>query len=99
MNTLHFHYCVSRVYYPDHAVFLGARMETALPAEGAAIAIEGAGVLVQKQAKPAIEPMLACLSQVLSRVNERDVLRPLSAEEIGQLLNWDAEKYRLSMAR
>ncbi len=85
------------VYYPDHVVFLG----TALPSEpvqdAPAVAIPGKGVLVNKTAKAAVEPMLRCLGDVFRRVSEAAALKPLTQADIGALLNWDAEKYRQTL--
>lgn len=87
----------TQVFYPDHAVFLGLRLPQD-PASGApALAIPGAGVLVHKDAKPAVEPMIRCLSDVFLRLDGREALKPLTHAEIGALLNWDAEKYRQSL--
>jgi rhamnose utilization protein RhaD (predicted bifunctional aldolase and dehydrogenase) len=85
---------VSNVYYPDHVVFLGAALPATLEANAPAIAIPGRGVLVNKHAKPAVEPMVRCLGDVFTRVPENAKLRALNAAQIDQLLNWDAEKYR-----
>ena len=87
----------SSVFYPDHAVFLGVEMATRLPSDAPAVAIEGVGVLVHRKAKPAVEPMLGCLSDVFRRLTPSDALKPLTRQEIAELLNWDAEKYRQSL--
>ncbi len=82
------------VYYPDHVVFLGTEVPEAISANAVALAIPGAGVLVRNDAKPAIEPMLRCLGDVFRRLEPATPLKPLTAAEIDQLVNWDAEKYR-----
>jgi rhamnose utilization protein RhaD (predicted bifunctional aldolase and dehydrogenase) len=84
----------SHVYYPDHVVFLGTEVPRDMASNGPAVAIYGAGVLVRKDAKPPIEPMLRCLSDVFRRLAPGTGLKALTATEIDQLLNWDAEKYR-----
>jgi rhamnose utilization protein RhaD (predicted bifunctional aldolase and dehydrogenase) len=82
------------VFYPDHVVFLGDKL-TADPANGAAaLVVPDAGVLVHKDAKPAVEPMLRCLSDVFSRVPHDAALKPLTPGQIDALVNWDAEIYR-----
>jgi rhamnose utilization protein RhaD (predicted bifunctional aldolase and dehydrogenase) len=87
----------SNVYYPDHVVFLGAEVPADVSSNAAAIAIYGAGVLVRKDAKPSIEPMLRCLGDVFRRLKPGTALKALTATEIDQLLNWDAEKYRRTL--
>jgi rhamnose utilization protein RhaD (predicted bifunctional aldolase and dehydrogenase) len=84
----------SHVYYPDHVVFLGTEIPRDMASNAAAVAIYDAGVLVHKDAKPPIEPMLRCLGDVFRRLAPGTALKALRATEIGQLLNWDAEKYR-----
>ena len=90
----------NNVYYPDHVVFLGAKVPQDFASDASAIAIPSGGVLVHKNAKQSVEPMLACLSEVFLRLDSTDELKPLTDDEVARLLNWDAEKYRqtLSMA-
>lgn len=87
----------SNVYYPDHVVFLGVAVPTDMTTNAPAIAIAGKGVLVRKDAKPAIEPMLRCLGDVFKRLPAGARLKALTPAEIDQLLNWDAEKYRQTL--
>jgi rhamnose utilization protein RhaD (predicted bifunctional aldolase and dehydrogenase) len=87
----------SNVYYPDHVVFLGTAIPTDITTNAVAVAVPGAGLLLRKDAKPAVTPMLRCLSDVFRRIEEGTVLKALNAEEVDQLLNWDAEKYRQSL--
>jgi rhamnose utilization protein RhaD (predicted bifunctional aldolase and dehydrogenase) len=86
-----------RVYYPDHVVFLGTHIPTNMDSNAQAIAVPGKGVLVHKNAKPSIEPMLRCLADVFARLEQDAPLKALTMEEIDQLLNWDAEKYRQTL--
>ncbi len=81
-------------FYPDHVVFLGVGVATEIESGAALVAIPGKGVLIRKDAKPAVEPMGRCLSDVMRRVEADDPLTALSAEAIDRLANWDAEKYR-----
>jgi rhamnose utilization protein RhaD (predicted bifunctional aldolase and dehydrogenase) len=84
------------VFYPDHVVFLGvgvAREFGAAPA----VAIPGEGVMIRKDAKPAVEPMMRCLADVMRRIGPDDDLVRLSDDQIAQLTNWDAEKYRQTL--
>ena len=85
------------VYYPDHVVFLGTAIPEDLPSDAVAVAIPGKGVLLHKDAKPSVEPMLRCAGDVFRRLPEAAALKALTAAEIDQLLNWDAEKYRQTM--
>jgi rhamnose utilization protein RhaD (predicted bifunctional aldolase and dehydrogenase) len=82
------------VFYPDHVVFLGVGVATEIESGAALVAIPGKGVLIRKDAKPAVEPMGRCLADVMRRVEADDPLTALSAEAIDRLVNWDAEKYR-----
>lgn len=90
------------VMYPDHAIFLGARptcISDARTIESAAlnenvIFLEGAGVLIRKGANPAVVEQLQCYCDVLARVGITMSMRALTDQQIGELLDWDAEKYR-----
>jgi len=87
------------VFYPDHVVFLGTEVSTSLAQGGPLIALSGLGVLLRKDAKPAIEPMGRCLADVMRRVEEHDPLAALTAGDIDRLVNWDAEKYRQTLTQ
>ena len=89
----------ANVYYPDHVVFLGTSIPTDTASGAAAVAVSGKGMLVRKDGKPSIEPMLRCLGDVFSRVASDAKLKALTAVEIDQLLNWDAEKYRQTLGQ
>jgi rhamnose utilization protein RhaD (predicted bifunctional aldolase and dehydrogenase) len=88
--------CVN-VYYPDHVVFLGTSIPDEMASNAPAVVVPGKGVLVRKDAKPSIEPMLRCLGDVFLRTASGATLKALTPEEIDQLTNWDAEKYRQSL--
>jgi rhamnose utilization protein RhaD (predicted bifunctional aldolase and dehydrogenase) len=87
----------THVYYPDHVVFLGTSIPPDMASGAAAVAFPGLGVLVNKAAKPSVEPMLRCAGDVFRRLPAGADLKPLTAHEVDQLLNWDAEKYRQTM--
>jgi rhamnose utilization protein RhaD (predicted bifunctional aldolase and dehydrogenase) len=103
------------VLYPDHVVFLGGEACVIdVPATAAAaiaahrnrhgalpacVLVAGAGVLVAPGVPAAAVEMLRCQADVLLRVPEGARLRFLSVEEVGELLDWDAEKFRRSAAR
>lgn len=84
----------SLVFYPDHVVFLGVGVATRFDGNPPLVAVPGVGVLIRDDAKPAIEPMGRCLADVMRRVEDADPLVALTADDIGRLVNWDAEKYR-----
>ena len=88
---------MSRVYYPDHVVFLGIGVATNFTGSPPLIAIPGQGVLIAKDAKPAIEPMGRCLADVMRRIEQDDPLVALTETDIDRLINWDAEKYRQTL--
>jgi rhamnose utilization protein RhaD (predicted bifunctional aldolase and dehydrogenase) len=92
--------------YPDHVVFLGQGSFIAEPGETAAsiasvkmpslvsILFPGIGILIRGDASPGADAMAGCLTDVLSRIEPDTKLRYLTKAEHGELLNWDAEKYR-----
>jgi rhamnose utilization protein RhaD (predicted bifunctional aldolase and dehydrogenase) len=92
--------------YPDHVVFLGQGSFIAKPGDTAAsiaaanipnpvsILFPGIGVLMRNDANPGADAMAGCLAEVLSRIEPGAKLRYLTKAEHGELLNWDAEKYR-----
>ncbi len=98
------------VLYPDHAVFLGPRAvccslerlggEAPTLIENAPdfILVEGEGVLVSGTATQAAREQLLCYADVVVRlpVDSRPV--PLKDSDVADLLDWDAEKYRQSLA-
>ena len=85
------------VFYPDHVVFLGVGVATEIESGAPLVAIPDKGMLIRKDAKPAVEPMGRCLADVLRRVEADDPLTNLDTEAIDRLVNWDAEKYRQSL--
>ncbi len=101
--------------YPDHVVFLGPgvfvlRQNETVDAglrranqegrgEPPLILAPGKGVLIRATAPPAVEAMVGCLSDVLSRLSDDEPIRVLSPEDEAALLNWDAERYRKTLAR
>ena len=75
-------------------MFLGVGVATEIESGAPLVASTGKGVLIRRDAKPAIEPMGRCLADVMRRVEAEDPLTALNAEAIDRLVNWDAEKYR-----
>jgi len=98
----------SGTYYPDHVVFLGPGLPVVsrgsfpdkvsdLPVP--AVIVEGHGVYMKRDATPAHHAMLQCVFDVLGRVPGDWDLAPIGQEAEGELLNWDAEKYRQALAK
>lgn len=96
--------------YPDHVIFLGAGSVVAGPGENAeavragrvaagkpepvSILFPGIGVLMRQGANAGAQAMARCLADVAARIPSNAPLRFFSERENGELLNWDAEKYR-----
>ncbi len=90
-------------YYPDHVIFLGpgAGLEAAAPgAEDPRqlTLVPDIGAFLPESAGPSADELALCLALVLERVPEDAVLVPLEAAAEAALMNWDAEKYRQSLA-
>ena len=97
--------------YPDHLVFLGrnARIydsiddlricirEGGLPPEVAFV--QGIGVFVRPEFGAGKYAQLRCYYEVLSRQDSSTKLNSLSTAQIAELLSWDAEKYRINLAK
>ena len=96
--------------YPDHVVFLGAHpsvvddlagLEQAIAqGQGAPelVFVRGLGVFAQPGFSNAKQVQLRCYFDVLVRQGDAPV-RTLSDTDIGELLNWDAEQYRMSLSK
>lgn len=96
--------------YPDQVVFLGPQAVVLDSAEQAAptsadgtrapfVFVVGLGTFEHASTTPAQRAQLGCYHDVLIRQQAMHALNPLSTEEIGQLLNWDAERYRQALSR
>lgn len=84
--------------YPDHVIFLGPGIvepphDTPAPMR----VVPGAGVLLRQEASAGVPPLARCLADVTARIDPADALRVFSAREEGELMNWDAEKYRQTL--
>lgn len=96
---------------PDHVVFLGpeacriddvARLTALQPdheSRPSFIFVKDRGVLQNEQATKAQLAQLMFYADVMARVPEGQELQTLSHQQIGELLNWDAEKYRQQLNR
>lgn len=96
--------------YPDHVVFLGPRAhvyeswqrfeDEALRSElfPELIFLAGEGVFAQKSFTRAKQVQLRCYFDVMVRQRADSSLTGLTNDQIAELLNWDAEQYRMSLA-
>ncbi len=86
-------------YYPDHVVFLGPALPEWRDGLVAPAAVRsGRGLVVKETATSAQRAMARCLVDVLKRLPPDWTPQKLSPEQEGELLNWDAEKYRQALA-
>lgn len=97
--------------YPDHVIFLGNGSVIARRGEDAdavsarlgtapiSILFPGEGALMRADAVPGADLMAGCLGDVTARIAADARLRVLTVEELHQLTDWDAEKYRQELAR
>lgn len=97
------------VMYPDHAVFLGPKACIAelndideqnydALVKNSFIFVSHLGVLKHKKTTTAQLDQLLCYSDVLRRTYVNNDIRNLEYEEVLALIDWDAEKYRQSVA-
>ncbi|MEL7299137.1 MAG: class II aldolase/adducin family protein [Pseudomonadota bacterium] len=86
-------------YYPDHVVFLGPALpERDHDGHPPALLVRGAGTALRDGATPSQTAMLACLADVMARLPAEWEPAPIGAAAEGELLDWDAEKYRQALA-
>ena len=86
--------------YPDHVIFLGPGIATLPPGgDGPMLVVPGAGVLLRDDATQGAVALARCLADVCARLDPAEPITVLTPEEDAELLGWDAEKYRLAMAR
>lgn len=95
--------------YPDHVVFLGPGLAMGTLAGGRLeaprspsplpmLALPGVGILLHRSASKNAEAMALCLAEVAARIPEEAPIRALTAVEERELMNWEAETYRQSLA-
>lgn len=94
--------------YPDHVVFLGAEavilekdfntgeLDNCTLSKPPYIIAIGDGVYESLAASPAQKCQLRCYFDVVSRLDSKDVISALSRLQVSDLLDWDAEKYRIN---
>ena len=101
--------------YPDHVVFLGPGIvvlpEEMTPAEfvrrrvGAGrapppmLVVPGAGVLLHREALHGADELARALADVTRRIDPDVETTCIAPQDAEKLVNWEAEKYRLSLAR
>lgn len=101
--------------YPDHCVYLGPAAPYIRPGESIEDAVsryfaryayepgyllvEGAGALTSERLSRAGHQLLVCLKRVVERIPVGSAVHYLEDWQVAKLMNWDAEKYRLAMAR
>jgi rhamnose utilization protein RhaD (predicted bifunctional aldolase and dehydrogenase) len=99
------------ILYPDHVVFLGPSAAQYQNAEDFLAScpdrsqwpdilfLKGKGVFVRQALTDAKLAQLRCYYDVITRQDAQEQLMPLSPQQVAELLNWDAEKYRKSISR
>lgn len=97
--------------YPDHVVFLGASAAqyqtmgdflASWPDRSLwpdIVFLKESGVFVRQALSDAKLMQLRCYYDVIARQDEQEQLMPLLPEQVAELLDWDAEKYRKSISR
>jgi rhamnose utilization protein RhaD (predicted bifunctional aldolase and dehydrogenase) len=97
--------------FPDHVVFLGEKavivedlntlrtMDSSHLAEVPFVFVKQLGVLQNDLVTQAQIEQLICYYHVVSNLDRELPLRCLLSQEIGELLNWDAEVYRQSISK
>ncbi|MBM5461557.1 class II aldolase [Pseudomonas sp. P66] len=96
---------------PDHVVFMGARAVTVddvsnlraviekLEVLPDILFLESVGVFVGPGFNKAKEAQIRCYYDVIVRQGQDEKLNSLSDQNICELLNWDAERYRMRLAK
>lgn len=89
--------------YPDHVIFLGPAAATLgdpdAARRGSKLFLQpGVGAKLAAATTASADELALCLALVLERVPEDARLRYLTQQDEAELLDWDAEKYRQSLA-
>ncbi|MCH9853153.1 MAG: class II aldolase/adducin family protein [Alphaproteobacteria bacterium] len=90
--------------YPDHVVFLGAvpkiyqENQKIDNDDAELIFIKNHGIFSNKKFTAIKQAQLQCYYDVLIRQNADTPLQTLTDAQIAELLNWDAEHYRMQLA-
>ncbi|NSX53532.1 class II aldolase/adducin family protein [Parasulfitobacter algicola] len=92
-------FVLSGSYYPDHVVFLGPALpENDHNGQPPVFLVQGEGVYLRDGATSSQRAMIRCLSDCLVRLPENWTAQPIGADSEAELMNWDAEKYRQTLA-
>ena len=97
------------ILFPDHAVFLGPKaflydswadfLSGSSDCKPEIIFIKHVGVFIKPNFNQAKRAQLLCYYDVLSRISADAILDPLDPSSVNALLNWDAEQYRIHIAK
>ncbi len=99
--------------YPDHVVFLGAQptiyssvsackaayVDSVPDSVPALVFIKDKGVFATAAFNAAQQAQLRCYYDVLARQDKTTLLQTLAQQQIAELLNWDAERYRIAITK
>jgi rhamnose utilization protein RhaD (predicted bifunctional aldolase and dehydrogenase) len=101
--------------FPDQCVYLGPAAALVESSESLAAAaqryqsrynfapafllVPGAGVVTKKALNRAAQELLVCLKRVVERIPLDAQATYLPPAQVARLMNWDAEKYRIAMAK
>ena len=85
--------------YPDHVIFLGPGVSTDIASGRALVLLPGLGALLKHGASAGAAALARCLADVTARLDPSEPIVTLTAEQNGELLGWDAEKYRQQLDR
>lgn len=94
--------------YPDHVVFLGHTLTALQPNEMHLLdealthapycaLIQGLGVVLGSACTLSVEAMLECFALLAPTLPARKDLQYFTDQQLGELLNWDAEKMRQAL--
>ncbi len=110
-DPLSFQLAIAGAMYPDHVVFLKAKapylmaenlstITTVILTDNANyVLIKDKGVLVSQDISNTAQQMLLCQTLLLLRLCQDESINYLSKNDIHQLLNWEAEKYRQKLIK
>ena len=115
LDSCSFKTLLNGALYPDHVVFLGVVAPVVYEGEDPTecllkynklhkcssnyLIIEGQGVLVSSSISLAEQEMLLCLANLMMRLTSNEELRYLTNNEVMELVDWDAEKYRKELVK
>ena len=96
----------SGCYFPDQTVFLGPQIPAVSAtdlregpgSDAQAALVPGIGVYMRSGSAAAARETVECVLAILARVPKSWRPRTLTALEVGELIDWDAEKYRRALS-